>query len=298
MTRLFFLLLFLITLSMPVHAGEPVMPPNFNELMKKATHGDADAQQQLQQQAGRQAQVLEVREARTNHDAIVWLSGTGMAIGFVFLLLGVDMPLRARYWRQHAERTDGKVAGVEIHFNTHKGRTRRNFVTVYRYILSNGREYTGVSDLGQNTSRTGRETGTPVPLLVFPDNPRLARPATAPGSGIGYIIFLVLGAGLFGAAFLYFPGTQTKLIVLGVLALLIASRVMKYARPRAHPFAANDAAASAEPGLEAQAVMAKIAAEGINLYSRQAQDMLRKVVPRRPYYPIEDILKADAEGKR
>src|SRR6266700_1201184 len=144
--------------------------------------------------------------------------------GFIFLGLGLLVAGHEIYWRLHATRVPGTIKGVR-----EKGGI---YYTVYRYMLpTTGAEVEATSSSGSN-SISGRVTGSSVPLLVFPDKPDQAEPASSWLFTIIGLILALPGVFFLWLAFTAWPVTSMTWIMLGLYLFYAVFHLKKIFIPK------------------------------------------------------------------
>jgi hypothetical protein len=133
-----------------------------------------------------------------------------LAGGFLLLIGGLLLG-DALNWRLRAARVEGRVLGVR-----RKGGV---FYTVFEYTLPDGRRIEATADNGSSLI-SGRETGRPLKLMVFPDKPTRARDTGSFMAGIVGTLLAAPGILLVWVALRQSGfGWLTVLFVLGILVL-------------------------------------------------------------------------------
>jgi len=143
--------------------------------------------------------------------------------GLVCAGLGGLLVGNAVYWRLHAIRVEGRVIGVRQNGNC--------FNAVYRYTLPSGQSCEGTSNEGSSSAR-GKETGTPVSLLVIPEKPdQVLEARTHIFTIIGVLLFAP-AAWLFYTAVTAWPIGPMTWAVAAVLMIHFAARIYKIILPK------------------------------------------------------------------
>jgi hypothetical protein len=165
-------------------------------------------------------------EGAQAYNQVGFFLGAVICLGIGGLILG-----DAFYWRVHAVRASGTIAGVIANNGL--------YVPVYRYVSPDGQTHLAKSNTGTGSIR-GKETGRAVNLLISPHNPAEACDANNYIFDIIGVVMLAPGFVLGYIALTAYPITKMTWIMAAAMILYLAERAYRIIIPRGQRVSISD----------------------------------------------------------